>query len=238
VPAGFAFLGVAGVAGQSTFGLGFNVLPMVFSEMPLGTVFGFLFFFLLFLAAVTSSISMLQPGIAFLEETLNINRRQSVALLGLITAMGCLFVVYFSKDVKALDTLDFWVGTFLIFILATIQIIIFGWSMGLEKGFSEAHQGAIFHIPAFFKVIMKYICPLFLLTIFVLWVLVNIIGLDFATGQSRVPTYVTDLFGEEKSVVAWLSIAMILFVAIFFAIIVSRVRRYSIDDNDEMEGVK
>ena len=238
VPAGFAFLGVAGVAGQSTFGLGFNVLPMVFSEMPLGTVFGFLFFFLLFLAAVTSSISMLQPGIAFLEETLNINRRQSVALLGLITAMGCLFVVYFSKDVKALDTLDFWVGTFLIFILATIQIIIFGWSMGLEKGFSEAHQGAIFHIPAFFKVIMKYICPLFLLTIFVLWVLVNIIGLDFATGQSSVPTYVTDLFGEEKSVVAWLSIAIILFVAIFFAIIVSRVRRYSIDDNDGMEGVK
>ena len=238
VPAGFAFLGVAGVAGQSTFGLGFNILPMVFSEMPLGTVFGFLFFFLLFLAAVTSSISMLQPGIAFLEETLNIKRRQSVALLGLITAMGCLFVVYFSKDVKALDTLDFWVGTFLIFILATIQIIIFGWSMGLEKGFSEAHQGAIFHIPAFFKVIMKYICPLFLLTIFVLWVLVNIIGLDFATGQSSVPTYVTDLFGEEKSVVAWLSIAIILFVAIFFAIIVSRVRRYSIDDNDEMEGVK
>ena len=238
VPAGFAFLGVAGVAGQSTFGLGFNVLPMVFSEMPLGTVFGFLFFFLLFLAAVTSSISMLQPGIAFLEETLNINRRQSVALLGLITAMGCLFVVYFSKDVKALDTLDFWVGTFLIFILATIQIIIFGWSMGLEKGFSEAHQGAIFHIPAFFKVIMKYICPLFLLTIFVLWVLVNIIGLDFATGQSSVPTYVNDLFGEEKSVVAWLSIAIILSVAIFFAIIVSRVRRYSIDDKDEMEGVK
>ena len=85
---------------------------------------------------------------------------------------------------------------------------------------------------------MKYICPLFLLTIFVLWVLVNIIGLDFATGQSSVPTYVTDLFGEEKSVVAWLSIAIILFVAIFFAIIVSRVRRYSIDDNDGMEGVK
>jgi SNF family Na+-dependent transporter len=152
--------------------------------------------------------------------------------------MGCLFVVYFSKDVKALDTLDFWVGTFLIFILATIQIIIFGWSMGLEKGYAEAHQGAIFHIPVFFKVIMKYICPLFLLTIFVLWVLVNLVGLDFATGQSNVPTYVTDLFGENKSVVAWLSIAIIIFVAIFFAIIVSRVSRYRIDANDVTGGVK
>ena len=238
IPAGFAFLGVAGIAGQSTFGLGFNVIPMGFSEMPLGEVFGFLFFFLLFLAAVTSSISMLQPGIAFLEETLNINRRQSVALLGLITAMGCLFVVYFSKDVKALDTLDFWVGTFLIFILATIQIIIFGWSMGLEKGYAEAHQGAIFHIPVFFKVIMKYICPLFLLTIFILWVLVNIVGLDFATGQSKVPIYVTDLFGEDKSAVAWLSIAIIAFVAFFFAIIVSRVCCYRLHDIEEKGDVK
>ncbi len=238
VPAGFAFLGVVGVAGKGTFGLGFNVLPMVFSAMPFGAFFGFLFFFLLFLAAVTSSISMLQPGIAFLEETLNINRKQSVALLGLITAMGCLFVVYFSENVKALDTMDFWVGTFLIFILATIQIIIFGWAMGLDKGFSEAHQGAAFPIPAFFKIIMKYICPLFLLTIFVLWILVNIVGLDFATGQSNVPTYVSDLFGENKSVVAWMSVGIILLVAAFFAIIVSRVRRYrELDENEGGTGI-
>ena len=63
---------------MGTFGLGFNVLPMVFSNMAGGEIFGFLFFFLLFLAAVTSSLSMLQPGIAFLEESLNINRKQSV----------------------------------------------------------------------------------------------------------------------------------------------------------------
>ncbi|MGB0259587.1 MAG: sodium:calcium symporter, partial [Coraliomargarita sp.] len=134
LPAAVTFLGVAGVAGMGTFGLGFNVLPMVFANMAFGGLFGFLFFFLLFLAAVTSSLSMLQPGIAFLEEALKINRKQSVALLGLITVIGCGFVVYFSAGVKALDTMDFWVGTFLIFVLSTIQIIIFGWIMGVDKG--------------------------------------------------------------------------------------------------------
>ena len=54
VPAAFTFLGIAGATG-STLGLGFNALPMVFSSMPAGQLFGFLFFFLLFLAAVTSS---------------------------------------------------------------------------------------------------------------------------------------------------------------------------------------
>jgi Na+-dependent transporters of the SNF family len=150
LPAGFAFLGVAGVAGMGTFALGFNVLPLVFAQMPMGQQFGFVFFLLLFLAAVTSSLSMLQPGIAFLEESLNIRRKESVAILGFITAMGSVFVVYFSKDLKALDTLDFWVGTFLIFILATAQILVFSWKFGVENGLAEAAQGSVFGIPRVF----------------------------------------------------------------------------------------
>ena len=129
VPAAFIFLGAAGIVGQGTFGLGFNVLPEVFARMPAGQVFATIFFILLFLAAITSSLSMLQPGIAFLEEGLGLKRKASVALLGLVTAIGSLFVWYFSKDLKALDTLDFWVGTLLIFIQATILIIIFGWTV-------------------------------------------------------------------------------------------------------------
>jgi len=140
--AGMAFLGVAGVVGEGTFGLGFQVLPMVFSEMPFGNVFGVLFFFLLFLAAVTNSLSMLQSGIAFVEEVLQVWRKQSVVNLGSVTACGCVFVVFFSKDLKALDTLDFWVGTFLIFLLALIQIITFSWGMGVDNGLREAHKGA------------------------------------------------------------------------------------------------
>ena len=173
VPAAFVFLGAAGIAGQGTFGLGFKVLPLVFEKMPLPALFGSAWFFLLFLAAITSSLSMLQPGLAFLEESLGLDRKKSVALLGAVTGLGCLFVVYYSKDLKALDTLDFWAGTFLIFIMATILILVFGWHMGLQKGWEEAHEGAEVRIPALFKPVMKFVSPLYLLVIFALWILFN-----------------------------------------------------------------
>ena len=227
IPAAFAFLGTVGLVGSglSTFDLGFKVLPMVFSQMPFGAFFGFLFFFLLFLAAVTTSLSMLQPGVAFLEECLALNRNQSVAIVALVTALGCGFVIYFSADVKALDTLDFWVGTVLIYISATIQIIVFGWVLGVEKGFEAAHRGASIRIPKGFKVVMKYICPLFLLTIFVGWLLLN----GFALGSDQLDYHITDLIGkgsQKGHPIAWISVGGILAITGGVAWIVARSKRY------------
>ena len=218
IPAAYAFLGIAGVAGMGTFGLGFNVLPMVFSNMPFGNLFGFLFFFLLFLAAVTSSLSMLQPVVAFLEEALKINRKQSVVILGLFTALGSSFVVYFSKNVKALDTLDFWMGTFMIFVLATTQIILFGWVVGMEKGWKEIHLGASIRVPRLFQFIMKFVTPLFLLVIFFFFIGYNVLGV----GQSGVSNYVVDLIGGEgtpPNLVARLSVGLILLALIFIGFV-------------------
>lgn len=151
VPAAFIFLGAAGVAGQGTFALGFNVLPEVFVRMPGGQIFASIFFILLFLAAITSSLSMLQPGIAFLEEGLGLGRKASVALLGLVTGIGTLFVWYFSRDLKAMDTLDFWVGTLMLFIQATILVIIFAWNVGIERGWKLMHEGAEMRAPTIYK---------------------------------------------------------------------------------------
>jgi SNF family Na+-dependent transporter len=217
IPAAFAFLGIAGTAG-STLGLGFNALPMVFASMPAGQLFGFLFFFLLFLAAVTSSLSMLQPGIAFLEEAIDIDRRHSVTILGIITAIGCSFVVYFSKDLKALDTIDFWVGTFLIFVLATIQIIIFGWIIGIKKGLAMANQGALFNVPPIYGFIMKYVTPTFLVIIFALWSVQNVFGYNILTGQQEYSSYVKDLFIEPNNV-ARFSVIFIILVTIFITVL-------------------
>jgi SNF family Na+-dependent transporter len=223
VPAAFIFLGAAGVT--TGFALGFKVLPLVFSQMPAPWFFGAAWFFLLFLAAITSSLSMIQPGIAFLEEGLGLNRKQSVSLLGLLTALGCLFVVYFSKDLKALDTLDFWVGTFLLFVMATIIIIVFGWVVGLEKGLAEAHKGAAIRIPGFFRPIIKYLCPLYLLAIFGFWVLFNVFGWNPKTGAFQPTSYVTDLIGGKPDAVARMSVAVILLTLVFFALITAAAGR-------------
>lgn len=164
LPAAFIFLGEA-VGKQGTFGLGFNALPNVFAEMPAGQFFGFLWFFMLFLAAITSSLSMLQPVIAFLEEGLGLERRASATLLGLVTALGSGFVLYFSKDLMALDTLDFWVGTLLIVVLALIQSVLYGWALGIERGAEIASEGAKMRIPHVVQLMLKYVVPVYLLII-------------------------------------------------------------------------
>jgi SNF family Na+-dependent transporter len=183
IPAAFMFLGAA-VGEQGTFGLGFVALPNVFAAMPLGRFFGFLWFFMLFLAAITSSLSMLQPVIAFIEEGLGLKRHASVAFLGLITAMGSAFVVYFSKGMVALDTLDFWAGTMLIFILAMIQTFLYGWVLGIDAGEKEAHYGAHLRIPRFVQYILKFVTPVYLVVIFV--------GVIYTQGKGYVETFMNN----------------------------------------------
>jgi hypothetical protein len=172
VPAAFIFLGgdpIHEVAGSS-LGLGFYTFPAIFEEMIGGRFWGFLWFFLLFLAAITSSLSMLQPAIAFIEEALGVGRRISVTLLMMVTSVGALLVVYFSKNLMALDIMDFWVGQVLIYIMATIIVILFGWVIGVEKGMAEANRGGHLKIPEkFFGFIIKYVSPLYLLSIFAMF---------------------------------------------------------------------
>ena len=164
IPAAFMFLGT--LSSYGTFDVGFKAMPNVFAAMPAGRLFGLLWFVMLFLAAITSSISMLQPVIAFFEEGLGLKRKASVALLFLVTSLGSAFVVVFSKGGLALDTLDFWGGTMLLFILATIQAVLYGWVLGIERGEKSAHEGAHLRIPRFVQFVLKYVSPAFLLLVF------------------------------------------------------------------------
>lgn len=223
VPAAFLFLGAAG-ATKGTFGMGFESLPAVFLHMgPAGRWIGATWFFMLFLAAITSSLSMLQPAIAFLEESLGIGRRASVTLLGGIAGIGSLIVLYFSENMAALDTIDYWAGTFAIVILATVQVVLFGWVIGVEKGFKMAHEGAEMRIPSIFKFIIKYVSPLFLVVILTSAVLTDILGIDLskihpnlppAPAQSRIQQLVT-------SPVAQISIGFVLTLIVMFTVLVT-----------------
>ncbi len=195
LPAAFIFLGAA-AGSQGTFGLGFVALPNVFAQMWGGQVFGFLWFFMLFVAAITSSVSMLQPVIAFLEEGFNLKRRDAAVVLGMISAIGCGVVVYLSEGLVALDTLDFWVGSVLIFILALIQSLMYGWIFGIDRGEAEAHQGAHFRIPRFVQWMLKYVVPVYLFAILVAFCFNNLPSKDvrsFVVKGGDVAVFETDL---------------------------------------------
>ncbi|MFZ5832044.1 MAG: sodium-dependent transporter [Planctomycetota bacterium] len=219
IPAAFVFLGSTFLMDEQgkevgTFGLGFVTLPNVFNQMYAGQFVGFVFFFLLFLAALTSSLSMLQPAIALLEEGLGLGRKASVALLGFITAMGAGFVVYFSKGLTAMDTIDFWVGTFGIYVLAMFQVFLFVWALGVDRGFQELDRGAEIRIPRFFRFVVMYLTPLYLLAIFVAWC-----GKQLSEGGMVAMTF--------QNPVAAMSVGFIAVVAALFALLISQsVRRW------------
>jgi SNF family Na+-dependent transporter len=176
--AAFVFLGLTGTAAAvagGTFGLGFNTLPVVFAQMgAFGPLIGAVWFFMLFLAAITSSISMYQPSLAFFEESLGWSRQKATGLLVGICLIGSFLVMYFSRGSIFLGTIDDWVGTFLIFVLAMVQIICFSWIFGIERGWQEAHQGAHIRMPGIYKFIMKYVAPTYLLVVFIAFSIQNL----------------------------------------------------------------
>lgn len=167
VPTAFLFLGAENAKG-GTFGLGFVTVPAIMHFMPAGHFFGAMWFGLLFLAAVTSSLSMLQPAIAFLEDGFGMGRRASVGVLGVVTAIGAGLIMYFSRSMIALDHTDFWCNLLMI-VAATGLVIMFGWIMGAERGVREMNRGADFHVPPFIAAMIRYVTPTFLIVILVAW---------------------------------------------------------------------
>ncbi|MDH5298984.1 MAG: hypothetical protein OEV91_08190, partial [Desulfobulbaceae bacterium] len=171
IPAAYAFFGaasVAAIAKGGVFNLGFVTMPMVLKALAFGNLFGFLWFLLLFIAGITSSISLAQPAIAFLEDEFDLPRRQAVlAFMGgtfLLTQPAILFL---GRGV--VDELDFWGGSVFLVLFATVETILFGWVFGMDRAWTELHAGSDITIPRPYRFIIKYVTPLFLLTILTCW---------------------------------------------------------------------
>ncbi len=227
VPAAVAFFGVSGVvgAGLSLFDLGFRVLPLFFTHIFWGSVFGFMFFALLFLAAVTSSLSMLQPGIAFMEEAAGVGRKFSSLIMGVITFFISGFVLYFSKDLKAMDTFDFWIGQVIIFIFGMVEVFILAWVIGAKKGVDLANSGSITKLPKISWVVLGYITPITIIVVFAAWLAKELFG--FGVGKSS--PYISDLTGGatgEPNLVAWMCMAIIAGLYLFLAMVLASSKKY------------
>ncbi|HBL18808.1 MAG TPA: hypothetical protein DD417_19125 [Elusimicrobia bacterium] len=173
----FIFLGLSGTVAAvqgGSFGLGFTTLPVVFAHMPLGNLIGAIWFFMLFLAAITSSISMYQPSLAFFQESLGWGKRSATSLMVAVCVVGSSLVMYYSKGGIFWATIDDWVGTLLIFVLAMVQSISFAWIFGIDRGIEQAHMGAHLHIPRAYRFIMKYVTPLYLIVVFAAFCVQNL----------------------------------------------------------------
>lgn len=171
IPAAFAFFGpekMVEIAKGGVFSLGFVTMPMILEKIPLSIIFTFFWFLLLFLAGVTSSISMLQPAIAFFEDEFNTTRKKAISIIAVTTFILMQPTIFF-LDKGVVDELDFWGGTFALVLFALFEVVMFGWIFGIEKAWDEVHKGAQMIVPKFYKFIIKYITPLFLIFILIGW---------------------------------------------------------------------
>lgn len=169
IPAAVAFFGVAGavsIAQSGAFNLGFVSLPAIFASMPAGQFLGFLWFFLLFFAGLTSSLFLIQTIVAFFQDEFRLSRTKSVLVtLGIIVS-SILMIVFVDQT---LDEWDFWAGTVGIVFFGLMEVIIFMWVFGGEKAWAEINRNGTIKVPRFFYYVLRYITPLFMLILLLWW---------------------------------------------------------------------
>ncbi len=201
IPAAYAFFGPTetGAAAASIFDLGFQTMPLVLQHVALPWLFGLMWFLLLFLAGITSSISLAQPAVAFLEDEFNLSKTRAVGIFAATTFVFCNAVI-FGRHV--LGELDFWGGTFCLILFGLIEVILFAWVFGMDRAWTQLHVGADITIPRVYRFIIKYITPLFLLFV-----------LGFWAWQELVPTMMMEGVetGGEKAEILLTRLGLLLF---------------------------
>ncbi len=118
-------------------GLIFNTLPIAFGQMSGGLIFGTLFFLLLVFAAWTSSISLIEPAVAWLVEKKNMSRAKASVICGFITwlvGLGTVFSFniweqYKVFDKTLFDLLDFLTSNIMLPLGGLLIAIFVGWAM-------------------------------------------------------------------------------------------------------------
>jgi SNF family Na+-dependent transporter len=171
IPVAVAFFGLTEtkeIAQGGAFNLGFAAMPIIFQKLPIGQLFGTLWFALLFFAGITSSVALCSPAMSFLQDQMKMSRKQAALVVGAVLLICGLPVVLFLGH-GFLNEMDFWAGTFGLVVFAMIEVILFAWIFGMKRGWAEMHEGADIQIPGAFKFIIQYITPVYLIGLLFAW---------------------------------------------------------------------
>lgn len=160
-------MGLSPTAGP---GLVFHTLPAVFNQMPGGYLFGILFFVLLFIAALTSSVSILETVVAYFVDEKNWTRAKAVMVAGGVIfltgipaslSFGLLseFKIMFGRNY--FDLLDHVVSNYFLPLGGLLIALFVGWSWGVKPAIEEVRHGnPSFPTANIWAFIIRFICPL------------------------------------------------------------------------------
>lgn len=168
----FPALFAAGMDPAAGPGLVFEVLPVIFAGLPGGTLIGAAFFLLLSVAALTSTISLLEVVTAYLVDEKHILRRRAVWIVaGLASALGIpsalsLGAVGWLGEIPGLGMsffglMDWLFGNVMLAVGAVFISIFFGWVWDRGASSAEIEEGCPSY-PRFAPAVtflLKFFCP-------------------------------------------------------------------------------
>ena len=176
VPAVFAFSGGdQGALQQQGAGLMFKTLPKIFETMPGGGVIGTLFFVMVFVAAITSSISLMETVVSIIIDKAKISRKLSCLivfggafLIGIPSVLGSSVwsnVTILRK--QFLELFDLITNNMIMPIIALITCIMIGYFLKPKSIMEEANIDKKPFVSRMFTIMIRYIAPVCLVVILI-----------------------------------------------------------------------
>ena len=154
-------------------GLIFETLPIAFGQMPGGWFTGMLFFALIFFAAITSAVALIEPAVAFLSENKGMDREKACLFSGLgcwLLGLGTVFSFNIWADVKWLDkTIYEWVDTLTAEIMLPVGGVLIAIFAGWVMARADSEAELKLHDPRHYQwwlILVRYVAPICVLLVF------------------------------------------------------------------------
>lgn len=159
--AGFAIFPIVfanGLDFDAGAGIFFQTLPTALSNAPGGNIVGSAFFFLAFFAAITSSVSLLEPTVAWFSEQFKLKKSLSAWIIGAAIITLGFGSVYSPVFFDFIDTKL--VGPIIAPLSALLVVLFTGWRLN-KKVLDEELGGNGEALGRFLMIFVKYIAPIF-----------------------------------------------------------------------------
>lgn len=146
-------------------GLIFETLPIAFGQMPAGSLFGLLFFVLVFFAAITSAIALIEPAVAWLSENRGLSRQKASLWAGMVCwFLGIGTVLSFNTwsgrtwfGRNFFELVDFLTADVMLPLGGILVALFAGWIMKREITEAELEMGPGYD---FWRILVRYVSPL------------------------------------------------------------------------------
>ena len=169
---------------ESGVGLAFIAFPTVISQMPLGGLFGVLFFVSLAIAGLTSLVSIVEVVISSVRDRTGMRRGTAVGVVGGLIAVVSLAVFPTNAGLNILDACDHFINQYGIALAALVFLIVVAWVLRRLKPLqAHADETSAVRLGLWWRVCLGVITPIVLG-----WMMVDSLRTEFSESYAGMPT--------------------------------------------------